>query len=265
MCCIPIMVTIVSFFLHRTPELLFKKKKIGVIGGKSLIGHRGSRLEGLPENTIAAFKDAAKTAHILELDVWLTKDNHVVVHHDDTLRRMTNGQVAKPVCDLHFHEMPRIVPTGKQTHRLHEYHDDDCHCIPTFEEILKMLPDDMHLIIEFKQDSDILVRKVHDLLSKYNRLDDHKDYWFSLTESINQRLHSYDPNIPRITSIMTMLKILVCFHIGILPYIDIEESVFGIPLGAVSLCDVDSCHTLSYPIALLLYVRSQCTVIPYSN
>jgi hypothetical protein len=51
---------------------------LGRKGLVELIAHRGSRAEGLPENTIAAFKDAiAGGAQVLELDVWLSKDNKV--------------------------------------------------------------------------------------------------------------------------------------------------------------------------------------------
>ena len=232
--CIPIMVAITSYFLHITPDLLHKHKDVGEIGRKSLIGHRGSRAEGLPENSIAAFKDAAKVAHMIELDVWLTKDNKVVVHHDDTFKRMTNGLNNTPVVELHSHQIPRLVPTGKQTQRLHEYDEDECLNVPTFEEILQTVPPETHLIIEFKQDSDILLQTVHDLLRKYGRLGQRKDYWFSLIEPINKKLHKYDPSIPYITSIMSMLKIMVCYHLGLLPFMSIEEDCFGIPLGAVS-------------------------------
>lgn len=43
-----------------------------------LIGHRGSKDEGFPENTILAFKRALDVGvHVIELDVWLTKDKQI--------------------------------------------------------------------------------------------------------------------------------------------------------------------------------------------
>ena len=43
-----------------------------------LIGHRGSKDEGYPENTILAFKRAIDVGvHVIELDVWLTKDRKI--------------------------------------------------------------------------------------------------------------------------------------------------------------------------------------------
>jgi len=47
----------------------------------------------MPENTIPAFRNAAKIgADVLELDVRLTKDGELVVMHDSTVDRTTNGQ-----------------------------------------------------------------------------------------------------------------------------------------------------------------------------
>lgn len=50
--------------------------------------HRGAS-GAFPENTLPAFL-AAEAAGIpyLELDVWTTRDGHVVTHHDQTLRRL---------------------------------------------------------------------------------------------------------------------------------------------------------------------------------
>ncbi|MDB4897641.1 MAG: glycerophosphoryl diester phosphodiesterase, partial [Firmicutes bacterium] len=55
-------------------------------------GHRGAAGYA-PENTMAAFRKGWELgADLLELDVQLTRDGHVVVVHDPTLERTTNGQ-----------------------------------------------------------------------------------------------------------------------------------------------------------------------------
>lgn len=52
--------------------------------------HRGARSLA-PENTLPAIEKAhALGAHFVEIDVRLTADGHLVVFHDDTLRRTTN-------------------------------------------------------------------------------------------------------------------------------------------------------------------------------
>jgi glycerophosphoryl diester phosphodiesterase len=59
-------------------------------------GHRGcGGTINPPENSIAAFEAAIEQeADGVELDVFLTLDNHLVVFHDDTLERMSNGSGA---------------------------------------------------------------------------------------------------------------------------------------------------------------------------
>ncbi len=54
-------------------------------------GHRGNSAE-LPENTLAAFRSAIELGvDIIECDVHLSADGHMVVIHDHTLERTTNG------------------------------------------------------------------------------------------------------------------------------------------------------------------------------
>src|SRR5829696_7787993 len=55
------------------------------------IAHQGGEDE-FPSNTLYAFKKSVKAgADMLELDVGITKDDRVVVSHDTTLDRTTNG------------------------------------------------------------------------------------------------------------------------------------------------------------------------------
>ncbi|MFD2387177.1 glycerophosphodiester phosphodiesterase family protein [Enterococcus rivorum] len=56
-----------------------------------IIAHRGSKGTH-PENTLAAFKEAIRVgADGIELDIHLTKDKQLVVIHDETVDRTTDG------------------------------------------------------------------------------------------------------------------------------------------------------------------------------
>src|SRR6476619_6705436 len=56
------------------------------------IAHQGGEDE-FPSNTLYAFRKAMDAgADMLELDVGVTKDNHVVVMHDTSVDRTTNGK-----------------------------------------------------------------------------------------------------------------------------------------------------------------------------
>jgi glycerophosphoryl diester phosphodiesterase len=68
-----------------------------------VIAHRGAS-GTCPENTLAAFERAAALgADMIELDVQLTRDREVVVIHDRTLERTTDGSgpvAARTLADL---------------------------------------------------------------------------------------------------------------------------------------------------------------------
>lgn len=54
-------------------------------------GHRGERVRGL-ENTVSAFRSAVNAgADMLETDVRMTADGHLVLMHDETVDRTTDG------------------------------------------------------------------------------------------------------------------------------------------------------------------------------
>jgi len=54
------------------------------------IGHRGNSMFA-PENTLAAFRSALGKADWVELDGHITRDGHLVVIHDSTVDRTTDG------------------------------------------------------------------------------------------------------------------------------------------------------------------------------
>ena len=75
-----------------------------------IIAHRGARAEE-PENTLRAIKRAfVCSADAVEIDVRLSKDREIVVIHDDTLERTTNG--FGKVGEKTFEEL-RTLDTGK--------------------------------------------------------------------------------------------------------------------------------------------------------
>ncbi|OHB79069.1 MAG: hypothetical protein A2W31_01900 [Planctomycetes bacterium RBG_16_64_10] len=54
------------------------------------IAHRGDSLYA-PENTLAAFSSATGKAHLVEFDVRVSADGHLVVMHDSSVNRTTDG------------------------------------------------------------------------------------------------------------------------------------------------------------------------------
>jgi glycerophosphoryl diester phosphodiesterase len=66
------------------------------------VGHRGARAFA-PENTLSAFAKARQLGcDMVELDVHLSRDGELMVHHDDRLARCTDLRVRFPQCDSDF-------------------------------------------------------------------------------------------------------------------------------------------------------------------
>lgn len=77
-----------------------------------IIAHRGYNSK-YPENTMLAFREAEKVgADGIELDVQLTKDGEIVVIHDETIDRTTNG--TGYIKDMTYEELRKFVVRDKQ-------------------------------------------------------------------------------------------------------------------------------------------------------
>lgn len=62
-------------------------------GKKIISGHRGTKENGIPENSIISMQEVLKhTPAIFEIDPRLTKDGVPVMVHDATLDRTTTGK-----------------------------------------------------------------------------------------------------------------------------------------------------------------------------
>ncbi len=73
-----------------------------------VFAHRGANADA-PENTMAAFQLALEQgADGIELDVMLSKDHEIVVIHDDSVDRTTNG--TGQVQDLTLAELKTWMP-----------------------------------------------------------------------------------------------------------------------------------------------------------
>lgn len=110
-----------------------------------IFAHRGYSSK-YPENTLAAFKAAAKLdIDGVELDVHLTKDREVVVIHDEKINRTSNGKGY--VKDMTLKEL-RKFDFGSWFHP--KFHGEK---IPTLAEVLDVFKDTHHRInIELKSD-----------------------------------------------------------------------------------------------------------------
>ncbi len=143
--------------------------------GYLLFGHRGASKKE-PENTIPAFKQAiVDGCNAIELDVYRTKDGHLIVFHDDTLERTTNG-----IGRVADHTLIQL-----QTLNAADHWPDRNEKIPTLKAVIDALPNDIVFNFEIKNFSVFseqrteleLVRFIHEnglrdrvILSSFNPL-----------------------------------------------------------------------------------------------
>jgi len=86
-------VCLAALALHLSPRALAGESDAAGEGNTEpvLVAHRGA-MHALPENTLAAFERAIELgAAVLEVDVRLTRDGRLLVVHDATLDRSTDG------------------------------------------------------------------------------------------------------------------------------------------------------------------------------
>ena len=124
------------------------------------IAHRGlhNQDKEIFENTLSSFKSALDNDYLIELDVHLTKDNKVVVIHDDNLKRLFN--IDKKIKNLTLEELKNYkFPHTEDT-------------IPAFSEVLDLVKGKVPIIIELKYDARVgkLEKEVITLLQNYSGL-----------------------------------------------------------------------------------------------
>jgi glycerophosphoryl diester phosphodiesterase len=129
-----------------------------------VIGHRGAAGDA-PENTLASFQLALEQGvDGIELDIHLTKDGDIVVCHDPTIDRTTNG--SGYIVDMQVAEIKRFDAGGWFSE---QYAGE---CIPTLSEVFDQVPDNIMINIEIKYAyQGLLEAQLIDFLRKRNRID----------------------------------------------------------------------------------------------
>ncbi len=131
-----------------------------------IIAHRGGA--GIaPENTLYAFKLAERIGvDAIELDVRMTKDKELVVIHDDTVDRTTNG--TGYVSELTLEEIKKFDAGYhlKMDGRGFPFRNKGI-TIPTLEEVFQEIKN-TSIVIELKDTSPKVEKKVAKLIKKYD-------------------------------------------------------------------------------------------------
>lgn len=130
------------------------------------IAHRGA--SGLvPENTLIAFEKAIELGvDRIEMDLRQTIDGEVIVLHDKTIKRTTNGWGSARKLSLN-----RIKKYSAGSWFHHKYSDEK---VPTFREVLKLVNGRTKLLLEVKDGSPYhhgIERNIIKLIDEHNAQD----------------------------------------------------------------------------------------------
>ena len=158
-----------------------------VSGRTVVIAHRGVNAgadDPYPENTLMSIRAAKEIygADCVEIDFGLTKDGYVILMHDSTLDRTTNGE--GNFSDFTLKEIKALtvdVVPGKET------------TVPTLEEVLILAKElDIVLYCHVKTNTDENIAAFNYLVDKY----DCKDRVLLFTSSLDK----YNPTVDRVVS-----------------------------------------------------------------
>ena len=122
--------------------LLALRCRAGHPGLKALQGHayahRGLHGNGIPENSMAAFRAAYDHGYGIELDIHLMKDGNLAVIHDGSLKRTAGADIQ--ITELTAADLENYALEGTDER------------IPLFPQVLELYAGKYPLIIELKAD-----------------------------------------------------------------------------------------------------------------
>jgi glycerophosphoryl diester phosphodiesterase len=168
---------------------------LGIAQSPIIIAHRGASAYA-PENTLPAFEKAIEMgATVIETDVQQTSDGVVVIMHDLSVNRTTNGKgLIKNLTADYFKKLNCHVERSRDT-TIHP---------PTLEEAIIKINGRCKLLIELKKGSDYypnIEKHIVDLIKKYNA-----QSWIST-------IHSFDKkallNVAKLDSNINLQKLIV--------------------------------------------------------
>jgi len=182
-----VVVLLVSFYSLFTVRNLFTPRGFAADKDKRplIVAHRGGAELG-QENTLSCIElGIAAGADMVEIDVHYTKDNHIVVMHDTTVDRTTNGKGEISAMTLaQVRELRIKDASGNITGDL----------VPTLDEVMELVQGRVKLLIEVKPAGikyEGIEQALMDTIHKYDA-----QSWVvvqSFDDAILEKLHAISP------------------------------------------------------------------------
>ena len=132
-----------------------------------VIAHQGG--DGLwPGNTLYAFENAVKLGvDVLEMDAHITKDNHIVLMHDEEVDRTTDGSGL--IEELTLYELKQLDAAYRWSidgGKTFPYRGQDIR-VPTLDHVFQKFPE-MRYVVEIKLTQNPIARPLCELIRRHN-------------------------------------------------------------------------------------------------
>jgi glycerophosphoryl diester phosphodiesterase len=183
------------------------------------MGHRGAK-GSLPENTFVSFDRARQEGvNILESDMQITKDGVVVLFHDDTVDRVTNGTgLVEEFTLAQLKELDAAYSfslDGGVTFPLR----GKGHTVPTLKEAFDRYPD-MRFNLDLKSKNPKLVEKVIENIRDNNREDTVAlaSFYHKPIKKVRKQAEKAGLDIMTCASNFEIVKLLVASKLGLPSY-----------------------------------------------
>lgn len=146
------------FSIYETFQSTTHVREVFIISHRGL--HNGYTNSDGPENTIeVALAAVSRGAKIIEIDIHLTKDEKIVVMHDDTTNRTSDIPV---VLRDQLYDHLLYIPLRDVSNTGKEYF------LPSFEDYLKTFKDTgVVIFVEIKPTNALLLEKAKELIDQY--------------------------------------------------------------------------------------------------
>lgn len=195
------------------------------------ISHRGGAGENL-ENTMEAFRHAVTTCRtdILELDIHETADGVPVVCHDANLERLTGDSVE--IKDILFKDLPKLKPVLQvcsQPDGVETNPEDrpQSQSWVTLNQVFDAFPGSV-FNIDLKQGSPQLADRVASAIFKRG-IQPNVIWGSDSSAELTAYLYDKYPDIPLLFGTRGVIRAVILYWLGLLPFVTFQESYFQPP------------------------------------
>ncbi len=170
---------------------------------------------------------------MLELDVHLSRDGVVVVGHDGDLARLCGRGDGALISQTDFADLPPVRPSVRIDFEPAgaEFADasvpEEGRRMASLEEVFHRFPS-VAVNIDVKDHDKRLVAAVARLVRRHSRQD--RTVWGNFRQETTELCRAADPQVGTVFSTRAVVRTLLLFYTGLLPFATIRETHFEIPM-----------------------------------